>query len=344
MTQTRSPLGQSVLIGLPVLDNGEMTRACLGSLERLTDTDRLNLDVEVLIIDNGSQEDIAGLTAAFKAQSRFPVHYHRNQTNQGVAIAWNQILRFNPASGRPDQPAGQFAYDCYIISNNDVIYGPDWLQPLLEAMESGPRIGWTAALENGSPVLVDLLESHDHTRRHHVDPNRPYTAQTIESSVEAIYAPWGGHEEFCRRVKEGGLPLFIEHGRSAVCFAMRPALVEQVGYFDEDYSPIGINEDLEYFLRMAQLVRPPELDESAYPPGDRWRYGFCSQSVIHHNWCMTRQGTNIDGRSWDNQKKKYWREKFGRSRKEMSDLLPSVAETIGAPKSGRGLLARFKRR
>ncbi len=334
-----------VLIGLPVLDNIEMTRACLASLLRTTDTDRLDLAVEVLIVDNGSADDIAGLAEEFAAESRFPVHYLRNETNQGVAIAWNQMLRFDPTSGRAEAADGRFSYDYYVISNNDVIYGPDWLQPLVETLESDPRIGWAAALENGSPVLTELMESHAKTRRHHVDPNRPYTAETIGQSVEAIYAEWGGHDEFCRLIKDSGLPLFIENGQSAVCFIIRPAMVAQIGYFDEDYSPVGINEDLEYFLRMAKILAPPGLTDEVYPPEKRWRYGFCGRSVLHHNWCMTRQGRNFDGRAWDKQKEKNWREKFGKSRKYHSKLLPPLAGRVAAETSTRkgSLLKRLRR-
>jgi hypothetical protein len=50
-----------VLIGIPVLDNVEITRTCLQYLEKYTETERLGLEVSLLIIDNGSQENIFGL-------------------------------------------------------------------------------------------------------------------------------------------------------------------------------------------------------------------------------------------------------------------------------------------
>lgn len=49
---------KKVLIGIPVLNNMEITRACLQHLYQNTDTDRLGLNVSVLIIDNGSQNYI----------------------------------------------------------------------------------------------------------------------------------------------------------------------------------------------------------------------------------------------------------------------------------------------
>ncbi|UCF56038.1 MAG: glycosyltransferase, partial [Deltaproteobacteria bacterium] len=142
-----------ILIGIPVLDNIEMTAVCLQSLYRYTDTDELGLDISVVIIDNGSSDDIAGLIKEESREARFPTYYVRNPQNLGVAIAWNQILRFAPGNvyGSP------FYYDYYVISNNDVLFGPNWLQPLVEVMEGDDRIGWVSALENGSPVMQDLL-------------------------------------------------------------------------------------------------------------------------------------------------------------------------------------------
>lgn len=300
-----------ILIGIPVLDNIEMTRTCLRSLYRYTDSDRLDLDISVVIIDNGSNDDIAGLIKGEFTGARFPTYYVRNPQNMGVAVAWNQILRFAPAT----IPGSPFYYDYYVISNNDVLFGPDWLQPLVEAMEGSDGIGWVAALENGSPIMEELLEAHSNTKRFHVNPNKPYTSENIQESVKRVYEKWGGHESFCKFVKNSDLPLFIDRGRSAVCFMIRPAMVQQLGFFDEEFSPVGISEDLEYFLRIERVIKPPWVTGDRYPGEEKWKYGFCSKSVIHHNWCMTRQGPHFDGRGWEKKKEKNWRTKFGKSRK-----------------------------
>ena len=300
-----------VLIGIPVLDNIEMTRVCLQSLYQNTDTNRLDLDISVVIIDNGSSDDIAGLIKRELGSTQFPTYYFRNSQNLGVAIAWNQILRFSPGTIH-EEP---FPYNYYVISNNDILFGPDWLQPLVEVMEGDDSVGWVSALENGSPVMQELLDAHSRTKRYYINPSKPYSSETIIESVKKVYDQWGGHESFCRLVKSHSLPLFIKGGRSAVCFMIRPAMIEQIGFFDEDYSPIGISEDLEYFLRIERIINPPWLTEEIYPEESKWKYGFCSKSIIHHNWCMTRQGLHFDGRKWDKEKEKNWRAKFGKSRK-----------------------------
>ena len=300
-----------ILIGIPVLDNIEMTRVCLQTLYKHTSVDRLGLDVSLVIIDNGSSDDIAGLIKGEFNGARFPTYYLRNPQNLGVARAWNQVLRFSASATY----GSAFYYNYYVISNNDVLFGPDWLQPLVEAMETDDRIGLVSALENGSPVMQELLDAHSRTKKYRVSPKKHYTSENIMGSVKMIYKKWGGHESFCRFVKGNNLPLFIKGNRSAVCFMVRPAMIQQVGFFDEDYSPIGISEDLEYFLRIERIITPPWITENTYPEEKKWKYGFCGKSIIHHNWCMTRQGLHFDGRKWEKQKEKNWKAKFGKSKK-----------------------------
>jgi len=299
-----------ILVGIPVLDNIEMTRACMQSLYQYTDSDRMDLHVSVVIIDNGSKEDIAGLIKGEFVEARFPTYYVRNPTNLGVAIAWNQIIRFSPDTITDSS----LCYDYYVISNNDVLFGQDWLQPMVEVMEGDELIGWLASLENGSPVMEELLEAHSNTKRYRVNPNRPYSSENILESVKRVYEKWGGHESFCKLVKDSDLPPFSKRMRSAVCFMIRPAMSRQIGLFDEDYPPVGIAEDLEYFLRIEGVIKPPWITDD-YPAKGKWKYGLCGGSVIHHNWCMTRQGPGFDGRRWDKEKEKNWKTKFGRSKK-----------------------------
>jgi GT2 family glycosyltransferase len=310
-----------VLIGIPVLNNSEMTRACLHLLERHTQTDAMGLQVSVLVVDNGSREDIAGMLRQEFGAGPLTLYYIRNPINLGVAVAWNQILRFWPRA----LPEPGFCYDYYVIANNDALVGPDWLQPMIAAMESDARIGWVSALENGSPALPELIQAHDLSKQFRVAPDRPYTTDLILDSMDRIYARWGGHAAFCRMVKHSGLPAFVPFqgaGRSAVCYLIRPAMVAQIGYFDEDYAPVGISEDLEYFLRMERLLTPAWLTEDRYPPHRKWRAGFSGGSVVHHNWCSTHQGPDFDGRKWDKTREKNWRAKFGKSKKHFTRLLP----------------------
>ncbi|MEW6427156.1 MAG: glycosyltransferase [Thermodesulfobacteriota bacterium] len=310
----------SVLIGIPVLNNLEMTRCCLRHLLGNTVIDP-SLQVSLFILDNGSSQDIAGMLRAEFSSCRFPLHYRKNPRNLGVGIAWNQILQFSPSP----LPSGDLEYDFYVILNNDAMVCSDWLRPLVAAMESNPRIGWVSCLENGSPLLPELLEAHVISKAYRVDPAAPFDAAAIERSMAGIYAKWGGFDAYCRMIRERGLPLFNPfrgEGRSAVAFMVRRAMVQQIGFFDEDFWPIGIAEDLEYFLRMERILTPAWLSVERYPAEDRWQAGFCGASVVHHNWCSTRHGKDFDGRKWDKMREKYWKEKFRRSKKYYTALFP----------------------
>ena len=99
-------------------------------------------------------------------------------------------------------------------------------------------------------------------------------------------------------------------------------MIKQIGFFDEDYAPIGIAEDLEYFLRMEQILLPSWLTPDRYPPEAKWKCGFCGQSLVHHNWCSTHQGPKFDGKKWSKMREKNWRAKFGKSKKYYTALLP----------------------
>jgi GT2 family glycosyltransferase len=308
-----------VLIGIPVLDNVEITRTCLQYLEKYTETERLDLEVSLLIVDNGSQEDILGLLRNEFEPTRVSLFYLRNPTNLGVAVGWNQILRFAPGI----KMDSNFFYDYYVISNNDVVFGPDWLQPLVEVMEADSRIGWVSSVENGSPVAEPLIEAHEISKVNRLDPKKPYSSSIIKENVDRIYEKWNGHEAFCEYIKGLNLPLFIPYekdGRSAACFMVKPAMIEQIGFFDEDYAPIGIAEDLEYFLRMERILMPSWLTEGTYPESDKWKAGFCGKSIVHHNWCSTRQGPHFDGRKWDKARERNWKSKYGKSRKYYTKL------------------------
>ena len=311
---------KKILIGIPVLDNIEITRACLQHLYKNTETGKLDLNISVLIIDNGSQNNIEDIFRQEFKDPKFATYFLRNSENRGVAPAWNQILKF-----APEKDLESFYYDYYVISNNDAFFGIDWLQPLIESMETDKKIGWISAMENGSPVLEELIEAHSLSKEYRVNPQTPYTTEVVNESLKQIYEKWGGHELFCQLVRDKELPLFIpfqKESRSAVCFMVRPAMIDQIGFFDEDYSPIGIAEDLEYFLRMERILMPSWLTDEIYHEDSKWKCGFCGKSVVHHNWCSTRQGPNFDGRKWDKAREKNWKSKFGKSRKYYTKLLP----------------------
>ncbi len=78
---------------MPVLDNIEITRACLQHLYGNTKVDRLGLQVSVLLFDNGSKEDID----AILRQERCVPQLVRCSTRQGPHFdgrKWDKAREF----------------------------------------------------------------------------------------------------------------------------------------------------------------------------------------------------------------------------------------------------------
>ncbi|MBV5330490.1 MAG: glycosyltransferase [Chlorobium sp.] len=310
---------KKILIGIPVLNNLEMTRACLQKMMSHTNLEPNNLIVEILIIDNGSSENIAEMLLKEFSNTEITIHYRKNPYNMGVAVAWNQILRFSSAP----IPPPNFSYNYYVIANNDAMVCKNWLQPLMNVMEADNQVGWISTLENGSPVLDELIEAHQVSKQYRVDPSKPFNTEAIHNSIKSIYAAWGGHDNFCRGVADK-LPPFIpfkKDVRSAVCFMVRSEMIDELGFFDEEYWPIGVSEDLEYFLRIDGIFPSTGTATLNNSKQTSWKAGFSGKSIVHHNWCSTHQGKNFDGRKWDKEREKNWQKKFHKSKKYFTTLL-----------------------
>lgn len=121
-------------IVIPVWNLWEkMTFPCLQSLVKYTN---LN-EIHVYLVDNASTDKTA--THAEKmGQSLFGLGhftYIRNQENMGFAIACNQ--------GADEARKDGHAYILFL--NNDTIVTPNWLPPLVKALEN-PRVGMAGPL------------------------------------------------------------------------------------------------------------------------------------------------------------------------------------------------------
>jgi GT2 family glycosyltransferase len=113
----------------------EMTRRCLAGLFNQDYNPR-----EVIVVDNGSQEDVQGMVTGAYPQFRFI----RTDRNLGFAGGYNRGIE--AASGK------------YIaIINNDAIASPQWLRALVEAAEKDVMIGAVASIiaDGNRPKVLD---------------------------------------------------------------------------------------------------------------------------------------------------------------------------------------------
>lgn len=113
-------------IVIPVYNQLADTRRCLARVLRHTD-----VACDLVIVDNGSRDGTRGFLNALRRRSarlgRLTVI--RNETNRGVAPAWNQGLRA-AAPGRP-----------VCVLNNDVVVTSGWLSAVLELLAERPEVG-----------------------------------------------------------------------------------------------------------------------------------------------------------------------------------------------------------
>jgi GT2 family glycosyltransferase len=96
------------LVGIPCLYGSEVTRNAIQSVIEKT-------NVDVLVIDNGADEDVKRVIEEFFNKGQIIVV--RNEKNIFVNPAWNQILQYFLKDN---------SYDYCCIMNSDIIMQPEW--------------------------------------------------------------------------------------------------------------------------------------------------------------------------------------------------------------------------
>jgi GT2 family glycosyltransferase/tetratricopeptide (TPR) repeat protein len=110
---------------IPVCEQADLLRACLGSLERCGD-----LVAETIVVDNGSTEDVGAVARSFDG-----VEYLRNDSNLGFAKASNQGA--DKASG-----------DVVLFLNSDTLVSRPSLIRLIEPLAQSATVAATGPVSN----------------------------------------------------------------------------------------------------------------------------------------------------------------------------------------------------
>ncbi|MFC5405511.1 glycosyltransferase family 2 protein [Cohnella soli] len=205
--------GTSIVI--PTFNQLEMLRTCVNSIIENTD-----LPYEIIVVDNASEDG----TDVYLRKLGGQVRYRVLETNRGFAGAINAGLMM--AKGRT-----------IMLLNNDTIATENWLDNMIDCLNSDDRIGMVGPITNyiSGEQKVDV----------------PY------SKVEDMpaFARLNNHQDPSRWRKIERLAGF--------CLLFRRELFDSVGYFDEGYE-IGNFEDDDYNIRVRLLGKSLVIAQDSF--------------------------------------------------------------------------------
>lgn len=220
-----------------VLNNGERLGALLTSLGEAAQV--AQLPMRIVLVDNGSQDDLAnGLAQSFAGRNS-GVQVIYNERNTGAAAAWNLGIRFALVNG-----ASQI-----LVCGSDTCPLPSTVERLVAHANAGvPFITGTAIPYDANESVMIAPPPVSNESVLIAAPDFSFFLITVQA-IEAV-ARWDGSIEF-NVVKETGP-------------ADRPPVLTPPwcwGLFDERYWP-SYFEDNDYHLRLERAgilaARDPE--------------------------------------------------------------------------------------
>jgi GT2 family glycosyltransferase/glycosyltransferase involved in cell wall biosynthesis len=207
----------SVDVVVPVYNALEDVKKCLASLQRNTD----GFNVRIIVVNDGSEKDTSEWLREFcKGKPLFQLIEHAK--NSGYTKAVNTGLKASSA-------------DYVVTQNSDTIVSKGWLTGLIRCMESAPSIGIVGPLSNAAG-WQNVPYLHDETGAFAVNeiPNGysvDEMADIVRVSSKRVYPR---------------LPLV-----NGFCFMIKKAVINKIGFMDEENFPIGYGEESDYCLRAA---------------------------------------------------------------------------------------------
>ena len=183
-------------IVISVFNRVDLTTQCLRTLIANTS----GADHEVIIVDNGSTDGTVDLCARLGGNATVI----RNEENRGFGATCNQGARAATS-------------DTIIFLNNDTEPQPGWLEPLLRTLAVEADVGAVGAkllfpdrtVQHGGVVLIERAE---------------------EPRLSALHMPYQVPEDDVLANRRRDVSV-----ATAACLAIRGAVFEEAGAFDEGY-------------------------------------------------------------------------------------------------------------
>lgn len=184
----------------------------------------LNRDgrTRIIIVDDGSQPATQAVIA--RHMVRHPADLLiRHETARGYTKSANAGMRASNA-------------DYVILQNSDTIVPSGWVQALVRAGEADPRIGIIGPLSNAATYQSVPLT---HAPSGDFEVNALPAGMTVDDVAVA-----------CARIPAD--PVYPSPVVNGFCFAIKRAVIDAIGYLDEEAFPQGYGEENDYCLRLPE--------------------------------------------------------------------------------------------
>lgn len=199
----------------------DLLKECLYSLYKNTH----EVDIEVVVVDNGSQDGLAEML-----DQEFPtVHFIQNEVNAGFTRPMNQALR-----------AGNGRY--LLLLNPDTVILPDALDRLVNFLGSHPDVGIC-----GPKVLNRDRTLQKPCRR---GESRPWAVFTYFTGLAALFPKSKLFGEYLMSYMDEDETHPVA-GVSGSCMLVRREVFDQIGYLDERFFAYQEDADLCFRARQA---------------------------------------------------------------------------------------------
>ncbi len=247
---------------IPLFNNLALTRACVASLQA---TLPAGLTHEIILVDDGSTD----ATRAWLSTLGPPFRVVLNDRNLGYAAANNRAITH--ARG-----------DVLALLNNDLVFLPRWLEPMLGAHRSlADRAGLI-----GNIQLDARTGAIDHTGIIINQQGKPVHDRTLPSRLSRFFST-------VRPVP----------ALTGACVLVKRALWQQLGGFDEGYVNGGEDVDLCFRARAlgrtnavalrsvvrhhisASVGRKLRDEENSYRLARRWQQELVTDPGALREWC-----------------------------------------------------------
>lgn len=214
--EAQAPAASTTIdVVVPVFNALEDVKRCLASLEQHTD----GLRVRVIVVNDGSDADTTQwLRTQCQGKPLFTLIEHPQ--NQGYTRAVNTGLRASTA-------------EFVITQNSDTIVTPGWLQGMVRCMAADPKIGVVGPLSNAAS-WQNVPQLRDASGNFAVND----LPQGMSPDAMAALVARVSQRRYPR------LP-FV----NGFCFMIRRAVIDAIGYMDEENFPVGYGEENDFCIR-----------------------------------------------------------------------------------------------